>query len=65
MPTTSQTIPPDVGSPVQQIPPAESIRQRLADLAHECSLLRQMLRLAIRRERSLAGPGNQEVRRAP
>jgi hypothetical protein len=41
-------------SPLQQIPPAETIRRRLADLAHERSLLQQMLRLAVRRERDCA-----------
>jgi hypothetical protein len=40
-------------SPVQQIPPAEAIRRRLALLAQERSMLRQLLRLAERRERAL------------
>jgi hypothetical protein len=48
-PSTTETAP----SPVQQIPPAEEIRRRLADLSHERSLLRQLLRVAVRRERSL------------
>jgi hypothetical protein len=49
-------------TPVQQIPPAETIRRRLADLAHERSLLRQLLRLAVRRERAQTGPSSQEAR---
>jgi hypothetical protein len=54
MTTTPQTPPPSGASPVEQIPPVGAIRQRLADLAHERSLLRHLLRLAVRRERALA-----------
>jgi len=52
MPHLPSTIE-NAASPVQQIPPAESIRHRLAALAQERSLLRQLLRLAERRERAL------------
>jgi len=48
--------PEHAASPVQQIPPAQTIRRRLVDLAQERSLLRQLLRLAERRERALAAP---------
>jgi hypothetical protein len=45
-------------SPLQQIPPAETIRRRLAVLAQERSQLRQLLRIAVRRERvAQAAPG--------
>jgi hypothetical protein len=50
-----------VTSPVQQIPPAEAIRRRLADLSHERSLLRQLLRVAVRRDRDLAAQPGGEV----
>jgi hypothetical protein len=49
-------------SPVQQIPPAEDIRRRLADLAQERSLLRQLLRVAVRRERATPATPCQEKR---
>jgi hypothetical protein len=57
-PTTESTA-----SPVQQIPPVEAIRRRLADLTHERSILRQLLRVAVRRERDLAVRAGQEARR--
>ena len=41
-------------SPVDQIPPADQIRERLAALGRERQLLRQLLRLAQRRERDRA-----------
>jgi hypothetical protein len=50
-------------SPVEQIPPAETIRHRLTELAYERSLLRQLLRVAVRRERDLAQAGQGEARR--
>lgn len=39
--------------PLEQIPPPDVIRRRLADLARERQLLRQLLRVADRRERDL------------
>ena len=62
MPTTPSSTE-DAPSPVQQIPPAETIRRRLADLSHERALLRQLLRLAIRRERALPTQPVQEASR--
>jgi hypothetical protein len=50
-------------SPVDHIPRSAQIRERLAALAQERSLLRTLLRLALRRERR-AGSGGQEVVRA-
>jgi hypothetical protein len=38
-------------SPVEDIPPADRIRGRLADLFSEVALLRALLRLAERRDR--------------
>jgi hypothetical protein len=50
----------NTASPVHQIPPADTIRRRLADLAQERSLLRQLLRLAVRRERDLTAPTRED-----
>jgi hypothetical protein len=49
---------PSAQSPIQQIPPVDTIRRRLTDLAQERSLLRQLLRLAVRRERDRATQGS-------
>jgi hypothetical protein len=41
-------------SPVETIPSPEVIRTRLADLDYERSMLRQLLKVAVRRELDLA-----------
>jgi hypothetical protein len=51
-------------SPVDAIPTAAEVRQRLAQLAREAALLRQLLRVAVRRERDLAARQGEEVARA-
>jgi hypothetical protein len=51
MPSTP-ALPDPPSSPVEQIPPAAVIRRRLAELARERALLRQLLRVADRRERT-------------
>ena len=48
-------------SPVEQIPQAEVIRRRLGELAYERSILRQLLKAAVRRERGLASETRQEA----
>jgi hypothetical protein len=63
--TTVTPIDGRTASPVEQIPSASIIRRRLADLAQERSLLRQLLRVAVRREReSPMAPVHQEEARS-
>ncbi len=50
--TTAEALP----SPIQQVPPADVIRRRLADLSRERTLLRQLLRIAVRREATDMAP---------
>jgi len=39
---------------LKDLPPAAVIRQRIADISTERSLLRQLLRIAVRREQAAA-----------
>jgi hypothetical protein len=60
MATTQKPAPDD--SPVLAIPPPAILRRRLADIAYEVRLLRQLLRLAVRREHTLSAQPGQEGR---
>jgi hypothetical protein len=59
----SDTTTPSTAALVERIPPANVIRQRLADLAGERATLRQLLRLAVRAETSKTGTGGHHAPR--
>jgi len=46
-----------MSDPVRAIPPPNEIKDRLTALARERALLRDLLRLSLRRERELQGNG--------
>ena len=56
MPDAPPTTAEPSQSPIQQDPPADVIRRRLVDLSRERSLLRQLLRIAVRREATGTAP---------